>query len=104
MTAKRRCLFWLVPVVISALFIPVPAAARESCAPFAAADHNLKKTHGEHQVFIGVTRAGNLLTIYLNSETGTWTAIAVHPQGKMACALDAGTAGHVKEAKPGERS
>ena len=105
MTAKRRGLFWLVPVVISALFIPVPAAAeREGCAPFTTADSNLQRTHGEYQVFIGVTQRGDLLTIYLNSETETWTAIAVHPQGNMACALDAGTSGRVREAKPGERS
>jgi|TARA_R110000765_G_scaffold35311_1_gene79464 hypothetical protein len=104
MTAKRRCLVWLVSA-ITALFVLIPAAAaREGCAPFAAADHSLRKTHGENPVFIGVTRAGDFLTIYLNAENGTWTAMAVRPQGKMACALDAGTSGHVRGAKSGERS
>ena len=80
------------------------ADARGPCAPFKEADRNLQEVHGERQVFAGVTSAGSLLLIYLNPKNGSWTAIAVRPQGALACALGAGADGHTTEAGPSERS
>ena len=91
-----------------------PAQAQVSrqmvCVPIPIAVEKMKELHGEVPIFRGVSRGGYVIILFLNSETGTWTATQIAPpQPNLICAIDAGESGetHVnllKKETPNDKS
>lgn len=67
------------------------------CADIKAGSAKLKKNYGETPVFRGVSAKGYLVILFLNAETGTWTAGSILPQNrKIMCPIDAGGDGSLR--------
>ena len=60
----------------------------------------LEKTHGEYIAFRGLSIRGHVTTIFINENTGSWTALLLYPtlENKM-CAVDSGTIAEKVEGK-----
>ena len=59
----------------------------------------LAQQYGEETRFTALSNGGRLIQIFVNAETGSWTAIAINPDGS-ACMIDAG--GDAEVIAPGE--
>ena len=54
----------------------------------------IQSVHKEAIIFRGLSRTGHLTFIYLNENTGTWTAALVYPtHPNQLCIVDSGTTG-----------
>ena len=91
-----------------------PAQAQVSrqmvCVPIPIAVEKMKELHGEVPIFRGVSRGGYVIILFLNSETGTWTATQIAPpRPNLICAIDAGESGEthvnlIKKEIPSDKS
>ena len=64
------------------------------CVPMPIAIQKMKELHGEVPIFRGVSKGGYIIILFLNHETGTWTATQIAPpQPNVICAIDAGESG-----------
>lgn len=62
--------------------------AQEMCLPADIAIKNLKKDYREVPITIGVIGStGEILSIFANKETGTWTLIIFDENGEYACPI-----------------
>lgn len=61
----------------------------------------LKERFKEQLIFYGVNVKGNVVSVYLNTETGTWTSVVTLPTGKT-CLISAGNSGVFNEPLLGE--
>jgi len=74
-----------------------PAVAQQACGPWRIASAALARTYGEHPIEMG--QAGSvILTVLANPTTGTFTIVAVRPDG-IACLVASGL--HWRTVKPG---
>jgi hypothetical protein len=63
----------------------------QQCAPFPVVSGRLAESYGERMVSRAFLAGGvDVLARYQNDETGTWTLVAMTPQG-LACAVASGT-------------
>ena len=74
-------------IIIGALFAS-PAAA-QNCAPVTHVAEQLGTQYGETVQDMGIASNGALVQWWGNAETGTWTVIAVTPDG-TACLVASG--------------
>ena len=84
--------------VILAL-IASPAVAAPVCGPTDQVSAALTSKYGEVASFSGLTKQNNLMTIWINPETGAWTAIISDAAGK-SCMASNGEAGSIIEHTP----
>lgn len=80
-------------LVLAFAVIASPAIAQQpTCAPFQEAQEHLAREYGEQVMFVGLGQSGALMVVFLNAETGTWTAAVIGPD-QMACMIADGEAG-----------
>jgi hypothetical protein len=72
--------------------VPIGAAAQNVCADVAETRRQLAEKYGEQRAFHGLSASGAMVEVWVNPDTGSYTAIRVLPNGK-ACLVDAGEAG-----------
>lgn len=102
----RSALAWIGAAPLAFMFacIAGPAAAQGTpCGSWAEIRAHLLDRFGERLAGTGLTPSGQLLAILVNPETGTWTALALQPDGS-ACGLTAGTDWADWAEPPGEPS
>lgn len=87
--------------LILALAFATPAAA-QTCAPYDAVSAALASSYGETLQTRALARSGYMLEIWANTETGTWTALAIGPD-MIACQIDDGDAFELHAIPQGER-
>jgi len=61
----------------------VPVLAQSECASRESAERQLQSNHGEGLVMYGVTSSGAVMQIWVNRQTGTWTAVIT--DGNISC-------------------
>lgn len=66
-----------------------PAVAQMQCGGYADAAAHLATEFGEALTVQGIDGAGNVVAMFANPDTGTWTAFIVYPDG-TACMVAAG--------------
>lgn len=71
------------------LLVGSPALAQMQCGGYADATAFLQEEYGERLVVQGLDGAGNVIAMFANPDTGTWTAFIVYPDGK-ACMASSG--------------
>tara|TARA_R110000824_G_C15178374_1_gene673540 strand:- start:1025 stop:1378 length:354 start_codon:yes stop_codon:yes gene_type:complete len=87
----------ILAVFIFVLWCASPAQA-QGCSSVKEGSVKLEKNYGETPVFRGVSASGYMIVIFLNSDSGTWTAARIMPQNRMVmCPLDAGADGSIRE-------
>ena len=87
----------LVFALIAWFSAPAQAQFASGCADVKAGSAKLKQSYGETPVFRGVSKSGYMVIIFLNADTGTWTAGRITPQNrKIMCPIDAGEGGSVR--------
>ncbi len=69
---------------------PPPAAPNAQCAPRAQVLQALSDAYGEGRRAIGVAGQTNVMELFVNSETGTWTITGTRPDGMM-CLIASGS-------------
>lgn len=80
-----------------------PAHAQSNCAPEDMVKKGLLEKYGESVRSIGLASA-NVMQLYVNEETGTWTVTLTNPQG-ISCLVSSGNAYGEYELTPlGEES
>lgn len=62
------------------------AMAQQQCGPRAELADVLADRYGETAQAMGISAAGNLVDIFANEDTGTWTIVATGPEG-VSCSL-----------------
>ena len=87
---------------VLAIMAALAGPASAGCAPHRDAIAELRDNYAETAAFIGMTGDGQLLQLYSNRHTGTWTVLIVSPKG-AACGVASGNHGYVLPAPaPGE--
>jgi hypothetical protein len=71
--------------LLAALAIPAAAQAPRSCGNPADLAERLAAEYRETPTARGIDAGGNLITVYSNAETGTWTLVVFSPA--VACGL-----------------
>ena len=70
----------------------VTPALAQQCAPYPAIAELLSKEHGESVVGRGPAGNGSaLFELWLNPQTGTWSALIVRPEANLGCPMASGT-------------
>lgn len=86
-------------VVAALAAMAAPASAQTICMGYADAVSDLQTKHGEAITITGLAEGGNVIAMFANPDTGTWTMIVVHPTG-LACYLAHGTNAETHKPKP----
>lgn len=81
-------------LLIAALMLLPAMAMSQECAPYDDVKTVLEENFNEFARFEGMDSQGNLLEIFSNERTGTWTAIITQPTG-IACVVGVGVFGAV---------
>lgn len=82
-----RTLILLCAILIS---IAAPALAKTGCADHEALTRALAEEQGERLVHSGLVSTGRaIIEVWLNDETGDWTALLIDARGR-ACVLATG--------------
>jgi hypothetical protein len=76
-------------LMAGALLIPTPAEARTACAPRQAIVERLTGMFNEHRASLMIDNQGNLVEIFANLGTGSWTLLITRPGGS-ACVVSSG--------------
>jgi len=71
--------------------LPVAAAAQTPCLPLPTVIEGLADAAGEAPAVRGLTPQGNIVTLWSNPITGTWTLTVTAPDGRT-CLIGAGIA------------
>ncbi len=87
----------MIRAAITAALVASPAYAA-TCGPAIDGLRELFEKHDQSASFQGTIRNGNRLWVFVNHETGAWTAVEVG--GALMCVLAVGTNGVVFEAPP----
>lgn len=66
----------------------VTAWGQTQCGPYAAVVEGLAQNYGESRQAWGLSGDGQIMTIFANIDTGTWTLVAV--RGMEACLVASG--------------
>lgn len=72
------------------------ANAQQLCQPTEVVTSTLTENYGEHEIFGGLDAQERLVQMYLNPETGTWTAVMSTPNG-ISCVVAAGEYGSLND-------
>lgn len=80
-----------VAAALAAFFVSPAQAQALECASVADAYAILTDMYGESRIGAGLSGNGYILEMWANSETGSWTALAINSAG-MACIVDQGEA------------
>ena len=76
--------------LLLAASLTTPAFAQQ-CAPYPMIAAMLTKEHGESVVGRGLAGDGSaLFELWLNPQTGTWSALIVRPGANLGCPLASG--------------
>jgi hypothetical protein len=86
-------------LAITAIMAATPAFAQMQCGGYADAVAHLSSEYGESLAVQGVDGAGNVVAMFANPDTGTWTALIVRPDG-TACMVSSGGAFEYHKPKP----
>jgi hypothetical protein len=70
-------------LAVIASLLAAPVLAQSDCASRESAERQLQSNHGEGLVMYGVTSSGAVLQIWVNRQTGTWTAVIT--DGSISC-------------------
>lgn len=89
-----------------ALLVSTPRLTLAQQAPCYAPDPaivgNLYNDHGESRVFAGLTKQGEVLHVFLNPKTGSFTILVSN--GDIVCEASQGSGGETtKPRQPGEK-
>jgi len=76
-------------LIIAMLAAPV-AAQDQQCRPLAMFIERLAEAYGESPVILLTNGTGNILTVWTNPETQTWTITETRPDS-MTCLRSSGT-------------
>ena len=66
-------------------------AAHANCAPPAVISERLEAGFGEARQALALTATGQMMEVYANLDTGTWTITLTSPNG-VACIVSVGNA------------
>lgn len=82
-------------------FAALPAHAQQApmCSDPARAAAYLMTKYGESRIGVGVRAGGDLMEIFANPESGTWTVLMTRPGG-LACMVASGEAWQTYEPLP----
>lgn len=86
-------------VALLAALAATPAVAQMQCGGYADAAAFLFERYGENLTVQGIDGAGNVIAMFANPDTGTWTAFIVYPDGK-ACMVSSGSDFEFHKPKP----
>jgi hypothetical protein len=79
-----RCALWLaLMAALAVVALVAPGQAQVPCAPRELMVRGLAEKHGEARVGIGLAANGQVVEIWRNPVTGTWTITASTPAGVM---------------------
>jgi hypothetical protein len=86
-------------LALVALVAATPAVGQMQCGGYADAVAHLSSEYGESLTMQGMDGAGNVVAMFANPDTGTWTALIVRPDG-TACMAASGGAFEYHKPKP----
>ncbi|MGR3468954.1 MAG: hypothetical protein ACU0CI_13860 [Shimia sp.] len=75
---------------VVALMLALPARAANNCAARATVVDRLADRYGESRRSMGVAANRQLVEVYANDDTGSWSIVVTTPQGQ-ACLVASGT-------------
>ena len=74
-----------------AVSVAVPATAQQNnCAPTEGMTQYMAEKYGEGVTGYGIDAKGRVVSIFVNADTGTWTAVMSFPNGQ-SCLVAGGT-------------
>ena len=74
----------------------LPAFAQPQCASREQVVTILTEKFQEAPQMRGMTESGSMIEIWANPETGSWTAVVSHPDGRSCIAADGGAFTHLE--------
>lgn len=80
----------LITTTALAVLFALPAFAQQNCNLSLTVKQLLEGQFGERQIFSGTAPNDSQVEIWLNDETGTWTALITRPDG-ISCITASGT-------------
>lgn len=86
-------------LALVSMLIGSPAVAQMQCGGYADAVAFLFERYGETLTVQGIDGAGNVIAMFANPDTGTWTAFIVYPDG-TACMASSGADFEYHKPKP----
>ena len=86
-------------IIIAAALASPAAAQQSSCRSTEGIEAFMEEQHGEFLVGYGVDVQNRVTSIFVNSETGVWTALVSHPNGQT-CRVADGTGWRVQVLPP----
>jgi hypothetical protein len=90
-----------IALLIACSFAAAPAWAQGvPCGRPEQIDRELRMRYGEHPAFQAISASGNLVSIYVNPSSGTWTVLTF-PRPDVACMAAMGEAWTALPAEPG---
>ena len=102
MTYSVRFIIGSLALVVVLMVLTFVANAQQGlpCAPMKETMRKLLHEHKELLIFRGISKRGHITLVYLNSNTGTWTATIIRPTDPTSmCGVDVGTTGEAVEDK-----
>lgn len=89
---KRAKTISLVALALGLALTAIPAAeAQNRCGAREKIVAHLETKYGEHQRSVGIQGQGEVIEIYANAVSGTWTIILTNARG-LSCLMAAGEA------------
>jgi hypothetical protein len=79
----------LIIAIVIGLFSTPVFAQTSNCGTHEAIKNKLHEQYGEVVTSRAIDKRGNMLEMYANKKTGTWTAVKVRKNG-TACGIDSG--------------
>jgi len=83
------------------LTLTTQANAKVPCRPTEDVARLLSKTHSESVIFSAVSVRGHILHVWINSDSGEWTATVDLPSGN-SCLVDTGPRHKIVKPKKGQ--
>lgn len=75
--------------ILLAMASPAAAQMKQPCAPHDALAEQMTGRYGERLAHSGLTAGDNVLEIWANPDSGTWTALVLNAQN-IACIVATG--------------
>lgn len=70
--------------------VAIPRSFMTICADTQGIVNSMSNKFGEKPGFIGVTKDNDVVSVWENKETGTFTIITTSPDGSISCILSTG--------------
>ncbi len=101
MTYSVRFIIGSLALVVVLMVLTFVANAQQiGCEPREKVLRSLSEKYKENLIFRGISKRGHITLVYLNSNTGTWTATIIRPTDPTSmCGVDVGTTGEAVENK-----